>query len=70
MWWLDLMSVKNLYKEIDYVLSLNLKLNFHKSDEKSDAAAKMLKEEGNKNYKLKDGFQWFIKIMSFCESYL
>ena len=69
--WLDFMEliIENPYKEIDFVLSLNLKLNFLKSDEKSDAAAKMLKEEGNKNYKLKDGFRWSRKIASFCESY-
>ena len=34
-----------------------MKLKFIKSDEKSDVAAKMLKEEGNKKYKLKAGFQ-------------
>ena len=57
--------IKNPYKEIEFVLSLNLKLNFLKSDEKSDSAAKMLKEEGNKNYKLKEGFRWSIKIVPF-----
>jgi len=69
--WLDFMEliIENPYKEIEFVLSLNLKLNFLKSDEKSDSTAKMLKEEGNKNYKLKDGFRWSMKIVSFCESY-
>ena len=51
------MHVENPRKEIEFVLSLKLKLNFIKSDVKSDSAAKMLKEEGNKNYKLKVGFR-------------
>ena len=55
--------IENPCKEIEFVLSLNLKLIFLKSDQKSDAAAKMLKEEGNKNYKLKVRFQCFAKFL-------
>ena len=51
------MHAENPHKEIEFILSLKLKLNFIKSDVKSDSVAKMLKEEGNKNYKLKVGFR-------------